>query len=409
MILNRSQRELLLPLGVAVALSLTGDSTLYAVLPNQAEVVGVSLGTVGVLLGVNRLVRIPANPLAGILNDRLGRRRLFLLGLSLGIVSTLAYGLVRGFWPMLAARLLWGSAWALINVGGYTMILDRSGREDRGRLTGFYQMFYLIGLTLSPLVGGTLTDALGFQPAVAACAGLSAVGLAVAAMALPETGPERPAARSKPAGLRLTFGQLLAVRHSEPRVLLAAGLYFAIFFVSSGVLMSTIGLYLDQRWAGGLTVGGVSVGVASMAGGMLALRSLLGIAAGPAAGTLSDRLRSRWPVVGFGLVLGLVGFALLATGGGVLGVAAGVALVALGSGALIATLAAVVGDLAAGSRQGMIMGVLATAGDAGSAAGPLLAYGLAVAMDLRWVYLLCAGTLALGLASVAAWGREARA
>lgn len=409
MILNRPQRELLLPLGVAVALSLTGDSTLYAVLPNQAEVVGVSLGTVGVLLGVNRLVRIPANPLAGILNDRLGRRRLFLLGLSLGIVSTLAYGLVHGFWPMLAARLLWGSAWALINVGGYTMILDRSSREDRGRLTGFYQMFYLLGLTLSPLVGGALTDALGFQPAVAACAGLSAVGLAVAAIALPETGPKRPAARSKPAGLRLAFGRLLALRHSEPRVLLAAGLYFAIFFVSSGVLMSTIGLYLDQRWAGGLTVGGVGVGVASMAGGMLALRSLLGIAAGPAAGTLSDRLRSRWPVVGFGLVLGLVGFALLAAGGGVLRVAAGVALVALGSGALIATLAAVVGDLAAGSRQGMIMGILATAGDAGSAAGPLLAYGLAVVMDLRWVYLLCAGTLALGLASVAAWGREARA
>lgn len=409
MILNRSQRELLLPLGAAVALSLTGDSTLYAVLPNQAEVVGVSLGTVGVLLGVNRLVRIPANPLAGILNDRLGRRRLFLLGLSLGILSTLAYGLVRGFWPMLAARLLWGTAWALINVGGYTMILDRSSREDRGRLTGFYQMFYLLGLTFSPLVGGALTDALGFRPAVAACAGLSAVGLAVAAMALPETGPERPAARSKPAGVRLAFGQLLTLRHSEPRVLLAAGLYFAIFFVSSGVLMSTIGLYLDQRWAGGLAVGGVSVGVASMAGGMLALRSLLGIAAGPVAGTLSDRLHSRWPVVAFGLLLGLVGFGLLAAGGGVPGVAAGVALVALGSGGLIAALAAVVGDLAAGSRQGMIMGILATAGDAGSAAGPLLAYGLAVAMDLRWVYLLCAGTLALGLASVAVWGRGARA
>lgn len=409
MILNRSQRELLLPLGAAVALSLTGDSTLYAVLPNQAEVVGVSLGTVGVFMGVNRLVRIPANPLAGILNDRLGRRRLFLLGLSLGILSTLAYGLVHGFWPMLAARLLWGTAWALINVGGYTMILDRSSREDRGRLTGFYQMFYLLGLTFSPLVGGALTDALGFRPAVAVCAGLSAVGLAVAAMALPETGPERPAARSKPAGVRLAFGQLLTLRHSEPRVLLAAGLYFAVFFVSSGVLMSTIGLYLDQRWAGGLTVGGVSVGVASMAGGMLALRSLLGIAAGPVAGTLSDRLRSRWPVVGFGLVLGLVGFGLLAAGGGVPSVAAGVALVALGSGGLIAALAAVVGDLAAGSRQGMIMGILATAGDAGSAAGPLLAYGLAVAMDLRWVYLLCAGTLALGLASVAVWGREARA
>ena len=166
MLLNRSQRELLLPLGVALALSLTGDSTLYAVLPNRGEVVGVSLGAVGVLLGANRLVRIPGNPLAGLLNDRLGRRRLFLLGLALGILSTLAYGLVRGFWPMLGARLLWGIAWSLINVGGYTMILDRSSRADRGRMTGFYQMFYLLGLTLSPLVGGALTDALGFQVAV---------------------------------------------------------------------------------------------------------------------------------------------------------------------------------------------------------------------------------------------------
>jgi MFS family permease len=93
----------------------------------------------------------------------------------------------------------------------------------------------------------------------------------------------------------------------------------------------------------------------------------------------------------------------------VLSVAGGVALVALGSGALIAALAAVVGDLAAGSQQGMVMGALATAGDTGSALGPLLAYGLAVTVDLRWVYLLCAGLLAMGLGAAAFWGREGRA
>jgi MFS transporter, DHA1 family, multidrug resistance protein len=405
-ILSRPQRELLLPLGAAVALSLTGDSTLYAVLPNQAEVVGVSLGAVGVLLGVNRLVRIPANPLAGALNDRLGRRRLFLLGLVLGILSTVAYGLVRGFWPMLAARLLWGSAWSLINVGGYTMILDRSSRADRGRMTGFYQMFYLLGLTLSPLLGGTLTDALGFQRAVMVCAGFSALGLVVALAALPETGPGRRAAGPKAPAPRLTLRQLLALRQTERRVLLAAALYFVIFFVSGGVLMSTIGLYLGERWPGGLSISGASVGVASLAGGMLALRSLLGIVAGPAAGTLSDRLHSRWPVVGLGLLLGLLGFGLLSTGGGVLCVAGGVALVALGSGALIATLAAVVGDLAVGSQQGVIMGAMATAGDAGSALGPLLAYALVVTVDLRWVYLMCAGLLVAGLGAALYWSRE---
>ena len=124
---SRSQQaRLLLPLGTAIGLSLAGDSTLYAVLANQTAVVGISLGSVGILLGANRLIRIPGNPLAGALYDNLGRRPLFLAGLLLGVVSTAAYGWAQGFWPMLAARLLWGIAWSLINVGGYAMVVDWS-------------------------------------------------------------------------------------------------------------------------------------------------------------------------------------------------------------------------------------------------------------------------------------------
>jgi len=43
------------------------------------------------------------------------------------------------------------------------------------------------------------------------------------------------------------------------------------------------------------------------------------------------------------------------------------------------------------------MGIMATAGDMGSATGPLVAYALASFLALRWVYLLCAGLLALAL------------
>jgi len=145
------QSRLLLPLGTAIGLSLAGDSTLYAVLANQTAVVGIGLASVGILLGANRLIRIPGNPLAGALYDRVGRRPLFLLGLSLGVLSTAAYGWARGFWAMLAARLLWGIAWSLINVGGYTMVVDRSTSADRGRMTGLYQTSYLLGLAVSPL------------------------------------------------------------------------------------------------------------------------------------------------------------------------------------------------------------------------------------------------------------------
>jgi MFS family permease len=399
-LLTGSQARLLLPLGAAMALSLTGDSTLYAVLPNQIETVGISLGVVGVLLGANRAIRIPGNLLAGALNDRLGRRRLFLLGLSLGIVSTLSYGVVRGFWPLLAGRCLWGISWALINVGGYTMILDRSTPADRGRMTGFYQMAFMFGLAISPILGGALTDLLGFRPAMQVCAAVSAAGLGVALAFLPETRveAERPRAGFWTGLPRQWLRQVAGtLRGADPQILRADAIYLIVLFVNSGVLMSTVSLYLRQRWGTSIPVAGMVVGVASLGGAMLALRAVMGILAGPVAGHLSDRLRSRWPVVRGAILLGAAGFVVLALLPGFLAVPLGIALVALSTGALAAALAAIVGDLASNGRPGVTMGSLATAGDIGSASGPLVAYWLATTLDLRWVYLLCALALACGL------------
>jgi MFS family permease len=400
MMVNRDQLRLLVPLGVAMGLSLTGDSTMYAVLANQIDVLGITLGVVGVLLGANRMVRIPGNLVAGALYDRAGRRPLFLTGLLLGILSTLSYSLVRGFWPLLAARLLWGIAWSLINVGGYTMILDRSSVADRGRMTGLYQVAFMLGLTISPLLGGVLTDSLGFQQTVRVCAAVSGIGLLVALIALPETRPSAGVKGRQPASIpgwgrpRDWFGVL---RHLDWRILAASYIYSVVLFVNSGVLMSTISLYLEQRWGATIPVGTKAIGVASLGGVLLALRSALGIAAGPVAGIISDRVGNRWPVVRVGLLLGSAGFAFLALLASVGSVPVGVALISLSAGALAATLTALVGDLAEGQRQGLTMGGLATAGDIGSALGPVFAFALAVVLDLRWVYLVCAVALVSGL------------
>jgi MFS family permease len=78
----------------------------------------------------------------------------------------------------------------------------------------------------------------------------------------------------------------------------------------------------------------------------------------------------------------------------------------LSAGALLTALAALVGDLAAKDRQGVTMGSLATAGDVGSATGPLLAYALAVTLDLRWIYLLCAAILASGFIATIGQGTK---
>jgi MFS family permease len=401
----RAPSRVLVPLGLAVCLSLFGDLTLYAVLVTQLDVVGLSLGAVGVMLGVNRLIRIPGNPLVGLVFDRWGRRRLFIVGMLLGVLSTASYGLVRGFWPFLVGRLTWGIAWTLINVGGMAMVLDVSTGSNRGRLTGLYNTWLWVGFALGPLVGGFLVDSIGFRPAMLTCAGLTAVGLAVAVVALPETARSANGDTQDELRPRLNLRRRLEDIWRQGRNLLRADhslgtvlwLYLITLFAGEGVVFSTISLLLQQRFGQRIALGSLVLGVASAGGALLGLRALLASAVGPLAGYLSDVRTGRWPMIIGSLVIGVVGFGLLSFVASPGAIVLGVALGAASGGAASATLAAQVGDVAPPGREGVVMGAYATAGDIGSMAGPFLAFALLSLVDLRWVYLLCTFAFLVGL------------
>ncbi|MBL7062650.1 MAG: hypothetical protein ISS49_00395, partial [Anaerolineae bacterium] len=97
--------KVLLPLGLGTALSLMGDATLYTVLPTHTVEAGIALGSVGIILGINRAVRVFLNGLAGLAYDRWPRRRLFVPALFIGALSTAVYAATHGFWPLLIGRL----------------------------------------------------------------------------------------------------------------------------------------------------------------------------------------------------------------------------------------------------------------------------------------------------------------
>ncbi|MCD6344551.1 MAG: MFS transporter [Anaerolineae bacterium] len=399
-----SSRRVLLPLGMAVCLSLFGDLSLYAVLAGQADMVGLSLAAVGVMLGANRLIRIPLNPLAGAFFDRFGRRRLFLLGMTIGTTSVAGFGIARGFWPFLLTRLGWGIAWTLINVGGMTMVLDITTPTDRGRLAGIYNIFMLLGLALGPLVGGALVDTLGFQPAMFICAGLGLLGLLVVAFALPETG--------RPEGSGSASGTTQPHVHSSPQewvrrvrygilgnrqLRTTFGLYLITQLAGEGIVLSTVNLLLQQRFGQVVSLGTLSLGVATVSGLILSLRSLLAGVTGPVAGHLSDAGAGRRPIIVTSLVLGTAGFALLAFANTLPAIVLGVVLSAVSGGAALVSLAAQIGDQTRPGQEGITMGAYATAGDIGSTAGPFLAFTLVSLTGLRWVYLICSLAFVGGL------------
>jgi MFS family permease len=394
-------RRVLPPLGLAVCFSLFGDLTLFAVLVSQLDVVGLTLGSVAVMLGVHRLIRIAGNPVAGLLYDRWGRRPLFLTGMVLALLSTTGYSLVHGFGPFLVTRLAWGLAWMLINVGGMTMVLDVSTQANRGRWMGIYNTWLIAGLALGPMVGGFLVDAVGFRSGILVCAGITAVGLTVALIALPETalarGAETQDARRALVPGVTSFRRWAGLIRANTGLLHVAVLYLIVQFTGEGVVLSTVSLLLQRRFGERVALGGLVLGVASAGGLILGLRSLLAGAAGPLAGSLSDARVTRGPVIAGGLVAGLAGFSLMAYATSLTLIVLGVALSAAGSGAVLATLAALVGDLTPPGRQGAVMGMYAAAGDVGSTAGPFLAFTLASVTDLQWVYLVCSVTFLIGL------------
>jgi predicted MFS family arabinose efflux permease len=85
-----------------------GDATLYTVLPTHTAEAGIALSSVGIILGINRAVRLFLNGPAGLVYDRWPRRRLFVPALFIGALSTAVYADTGGFWPILVGRLLWG-------------------------------------------------------------------------------------------------------------------------------------------------------------------------------------------------------------------------------------------------------------------------------------------------------------
>ena len=396
-----SPQRVLFPVGLGTALSLIGDTSLYAVLPTHIEDAGVTLAVVGILLSANRFIRLVLNGPIGLLYDKMPRRHLFVPALFLGALSTAIYALTFGFWPLLAGRLLWGIAWVGIWIGGNTIILDISDASNRGRRVGIYQIFFFLGASGGAMLGGLLTDWLGYHLAMGVAATLTLTGAISALLFLPET-----------RGLQhsTTTSEEDVVQESDEPTLTSWGQLTSAFgllgvnrLVVAGFLLSTFGLFLLEQTGESTELAGFTVGVATLTGVGLGIHGIIAMISAPFFGSLSDRVENRWRTAAGGLVPGIAGFGLLAIGSPILFLL-GMPLTAISGGSNQGLSTALVGDLSGEQNRGRRLGVLFTVGDLASAVGPLLAYAVIPLLGLSSVYLLSAGLFGLMFFIALWWG-----
>ncbi|MBN8281013.1 MAG: DHA2 family efflux MFS transporter permease subunit [Gammaproteobacteria bacterium] len=102
--------------------------------------------------------------LGGRLGDLYGHRRLFLGGLVLFTVASLACGLASSQPALIVARGVQGLGGAVVTAVALSLIMDLFATEaDRARALGIYGFVCAAGGSIGELLGGVVTSALGWQ------------------------------------------------------------------------------------------------------------------------------------------------------------------------------------------------------------------------------------------------------
>ena len=101
--------------------------------------------------------------LGGVAGDRWGRKRVFLSGMAVFTLASLACALAPGFAWLLAARVVQGVGAAFMMPASLALIGAAFSGEARGRAVGTWAAAGAITGALGPLAGGWLIDTVGWR------------------------------------------------------------------------------------------------------------------------------------------------------------------------------------------------------------------------------------------------------
>ena len=262
---DKSWRSLWLSSG-ALSLALLGDALIYIVLPVNADLFGVSLAWVGVLLAANRIVRTFSYGALAVLGERIGIRNLCILASVTAVVSTAMYGLFQGWAPLLAARILWGLSYgALLLVAlGYAA----SDRAKTGTRVGVSRAIEQFGPLLALTGGAWLAGILGPRDVFFYLALVSCLAAFLAFMLPPRLSHPPPSAVNRPSAL--------------PKPDRLDILIFWMGFGVDGVFTMTVTIMLAEH---------IALELAMVSGGLIfAGRRVVEMLAAPLSGVIADRL-----------------------------------------------------------------------------------------------------------------------
>src|SRR6266513_1240801 len=123
----------------------------------------------------------------GKLADMLGRRRMFIVGLAIFTLASLACGLATSAGFLIGARIVQGVGSALMNPATLSIITATFPPRQRGMAIGIWAGVSAMALAIGPLLGGVITEQINWSWIFFINVPVGVLGIVVARLVITES------------------------------------------------------------------------------------------------------------------------------------------------------------------------------------------------------------------------------
>ncbi|GGC97349.1 MFS transporter [Thalassobacillus devorans] len=139
------------------------NSMLNPTLPRFMEIFDANAVDVGWMLTIFMVSMGMTMPLTGYFGDRFGKKKVYLIGLSVFIIGSIAGSLAPSLGMIIASRAIQGMAGGLMMPIAMALIFNAFPRDERGLAVGIYGISVMVAPAIGPTIGGVIIEFFAWQ------------------------------------------------------------------------------------------------------------------------------------------------------------------------------------------------------------------------------------------------------
>lgn len=184
---KRNKRLIIAMVSISSFISPMTQSIYFPAINPIADDLGVSVGLINLTITTYMIMQGISPTIFGDLGDMAGRRPAFIIAFSIYVAANIGLALQDNYAALLALRCLQSAGSSGTIALGFAVVADVAVSAERGKYMGFVGAGIQVGPSLGPVLGGIITQFLGWRAIFWFCAIITVVWLVPYILVVPET------------------------------------------------------------------------------------------------------------------------------------------------------------------------------------------------------------------------------